>query len=209
MNINNISDVAYNHNFNIDSIEQAYELHKIISQKLDKLNIKEQNKKQLQTYANDFQLECKRLINRNNINSEKDYCYSLNALIIINTKAQSILYSKEYRHNIDIELLKDDYNRVDKHIATFQSKEKLFIIFIIILTIILVSLVFFMSYLLKELTLLNALLLISIPLIFYKKIGKTLKRLHIKYTLYKYNYIGHKKMKKLFHLITPFFNHLF
>ena len=117
MNIINIPYKVYKYYFSIDNIEQAKLIQSKIDEQLNKCNFDKSDLNLLIDYSKDFTSICNDVINRNNITTSEEYKISIKTFNIINSNAQSLLYSKKYKHNINIMIIKDCYNEIDKYIS--------------------------------------------------------------------------------------------
>lgn len=180
MNIINIPYKVYKYYFSIDNIEQAKLIQSKIDEQLNKCNFDKSDLNLLIDYSKDFTSICNDVINRNNITTSEEYKISIKTLNIINSNAQSLLYSKKYKHNINIMIIKDCYNEIDKYISFSKKPESLFLIYIFsMLTVFMSTILIFKNFINNTFVYLSLLalfiILIVLPLIFYKWFGRKLK----------------------------------
>ena len=183
MDISNIEYDTYKIHFNVDDIQKAYELQDTILHKLNKCNLDEYELSLLTDYVLRFRETCLILIHKENIDTSELYDVYVKTLKSINSLAQNLLYSKKYKHNINIMQLKDYYNRIDKYLSFSKSPEKLFLLCLLFNSVLLV----FTSIMIINLTSNNVYLsrliplltifLIILPLCFSKQIKNLLKKL--------------------------------
>lgn len=202
MNITNISYKVYKYYFSIDNIEQAKLIQSKIDEQLNKCNFDKSDLNLLIDYSKDFTSICNDVINRNNITTSEEYKISIKTLKIINSNAQSLLYSKKYKHNINIMIIKDCYNEIDKYISFSKKPESLFLIYIFsMLTVFISTILIFKNFINNTFVYLSLLalfiILIVLPLIFYKWFGRKLKCIANIITNKINNYKGQKTIEKL------------
>lgn len=202
MNITNIPYKVYKYYFSIDNIEQAKLIQSKIDEQLNKCNFDKSDLNLLIDYSKDFTSICNDVINRNNITTSEEYKISIKTLKIINSNAQSLLYSKKYKHNINIMIIKDCYNEIDKYISFSKKPESLFLIYIFsMLTVFISTILIFKNFINNTFVYLSLLalfiILIVLPLIFYKWFGRKLKCIANIITNKINNYKGQKTIEKL------------
>ena len=202
MNITNIPYKVYKYYFSIDNIEQAKLIQSKIDEQLNKCNFDKSDLNLLIDYSKDFTSICNDVINRNNITTSEEYKISIKTLKIINSDAQSLLYSKKYKHNINIMIIKDCYNEIDKYISFSKKPESLFLIYIFsMLTVFISTILIFKNFINNTFVYLSLLALFIIlivpPLIFYKWFGRKLKCIANIITNKINNYKGQKTIEKL------------
>lgn len=202
MNITNISYKVYKYYFSIDNIEQAKLIQSKIDEQLNKCNFDKSDLNLFIDYSKDFTSICNDVINRNNITTSEEYKISIKTLKIINSNAQSLLYSKKYKHNINIMIIKDCYNEIDKYISFSKKPESLFLIYIFsMLTVFISTILIFKNFINNTFVYLSLLalfiILIVLPLIFYKWFGRKLKCIANIITNKINNYKGQKTIEKL------------
>lgn len=202
MNITNIPYKVYKYYFSIDNIEQAKLIQSKIDEQLNKCNFDKSDLNLLIDYSKDFTSICNDVINRNNITTSEEYKISIKTLKIINSNAQSLLYSKKYKHNINIMIIKDCYNEIDKYISFSKKPESLFLIYIFsMLTVFISTILIFKNFINNTFVYLSLLalfiILIVLPLIFYKWFGRKLKCIANIITNKINNYKGRKTIEKL------------
>lgn len=202
MNIINIPYKVYKYYFSIDNIEQAKLIQSKIDEQLNKCNFDKSDLNLLIDYSKDFTSICNDVINRNNITTSEEYKISIKTLKIINSNAQSLLYSKKYKHNINIMIIKDCYNEIDKYISFSKKPESLFLIYIFsMLTVFISTILIFKNFINNTFVYLSLLalfiILIVLPLIFYKWFGRKLKCIANIITNKINNYKGQKTIEKL------------
>lgn len=202
MNITNIPYKVYKYYFSIDNIEQAKLIQSKIDEQLNKCNFDKSDLNLLIDYSKDFTSICNDVINRNNITTSEEYKISIKTLKIINSNAQSLLYSKKYKHNINIMIIKDCYNEIDKYISFSKKPESLFLIYIFsMLTVFISTILIFKNFINNTFVYLSLLalfiILIVLPLIFYKWLGRKLKCIANIITNKINNYKGQKTIEKL------------
>lgn len=202
MNITNIPYKVYKYYFSIDNIEQAKLIQSKIDEQLNKCNFDKSDLNLLIDYSKDFTSICNDVINRNNITTSEEYKISIKTLKIINSDAQSLLYSKKYKHNINIMIIKDCYNEIDKYISFSKKPESLFLIYIFsMLTVFISTILIFKNFINNTFVYLSLLalfiILIVLPLIFYKWFGRKLKCIANIITNKINNYKGQKTIEKL------------
>lgn len=202
MNITNIPYKVYKYYFSIDNIEQAKLIQSKIDEQLNKCNFDKSDLNLLIDYSKDFTSICNDVINRNNITTSEEYKISIKTLKIINSNAQSLLYSKKYRHNINIMIIKDCYSEIDKYISFSKKPESLFLIYIFsMLTVFISTILIFKNFINNTFVYLSLLalfiILIVLPLIFYKWFGRKLKCIANIITNKINNYKGQKTIEKL------------
>ena len=202
MNITNIPYKVYKYYFSIDNIEQAKLIQSKIDEQLNKCNFDKSDLNLLIDYSKDFTSICNDVINRNNITTSEEYKISIKTLKIINSNAQSLLYSKKCKHNINIMIIKDCYNEIDKYISFSKKPESLFLIYIFsMLTVFISTILIFKNFINNTFVYLSLLalfiILIVLPLIFYKWFGRKLKCIANIITNKINNYKGQKTIEKL------------
>lgn len=202
MNITNIPYKVYKYYFSIDNIEQAKLIQSKIDEQLNKCNFDKSDLNLLIDYSKDFTSICNDVINRNNITTSEEYKISIKTLKIINSNAQSLLYSKKYKHNINIMIIKDCYSEIDKYISFSKKPESLFLIYIFsMLTVFISTILIFKNFINNTFVYLSLLalfiILIVLPLIFYKWFGRKLKCIANIITNKINNYKGQKTIEKL------------
>lgn len=202
MNITNIPYKVYKYYFSIDNIEQAKLIQSKIDEQLNKCNFDKSDLNLLIDYSKDFTSICNDVINRNNITTSEEYKISIKTLKIINSNAQSLLYSKKYKHNINIMIIKGCYNEIDKYISFSKKPESLFLIYIFsMLTVFISTILIFKNFINNTFVYLSLLalfiILIVLPLIFYKWFGRKLKCIANIITNKINNYKGQKTIEKL------------
>lgn len=202
MNITNIPYKVYKYYFSIDNIEQAKLIQSKIDEQLNKCNFDKSDLNLLIDYSKDFTSICNNIINRNKITTSEEYTMAIKALNIINSNAQSLLYSKKYKHNINIMIIKDCYSEIDKYISFSKKPESLFLIYIFsMLTVFISTILIFKNFINNTFVYLSLLalfiILIVLPLIFYKWFGRKLKCIANIITNKINNYKGQKTIEKL------------
>lgn len=202
MNITNIPYKVYKYYFSIDNIEQAKLIQSKIDEQLNKCNFDKSDLNLLIDYSKNFTSICNDVINRNNITTSEEYKISIKTLKIINSNVQSLLYSKKYKHNINIMIIKDCYNEIDKYISFSKKPESLFLIYIFsMLTVFISTILIFKNFINNTFVYLSLLalfiILIVLPLIFYKWFGRKLKCIANIITNKINNYKGQKTIEKL------------
>lgn len=180
MNIINIPYKVYKYYFSIDNIEQAKSIQSKIDEQLNKCISDEIDLSILRNYIKDFKSICNNIINRNKITTSEEYTMAIKALNIINSNAQSLLYSKKYRKGVEIKILQDFYNEIDKLISFSKTPLKIFIIvylaFILFLIVLLAKIRTLYTELPYEIYI-SAFPIAALPLIFINQIQRKLKKI--------------------------------
>lgn len=180
MNIINIPYKVYKYYFSIDNIEQAKSIQSKIDEQLNKCISDEIDLIILRNYIKDFKSICNNIINRNKITTSEEYTMAIKALNIINSNAQSLLYSKKYRKGVEIKILQDFYNEIDKLISFSKTPLKIFIIvylaFILFLIVLLAKIRTLYTELPYEIYI-SAFPIAALPLIFINQIQRKLKKI--------------------------------
>lgn len=180
MNIINIPYKVYKYYFSIDNIEQAKSIQSNINEQLNKCISDKTDLIILKNYIKDFKSICNNIINRNKITTSEEYTMAIKALNIINSNAQSLLYSKKYRKGVEIKILQDFYNEIDKLISFSKTPLKIFIIvylaFILFLIVLLAKIRTLYTELPYEIYI-SAFPITALSLIFSNQIQRKLKKI--------------------------------
>lgn len=206
MSSSKINYNVYQVQYNIKNIKKASALQDKLTDLLPKCNLSDEDFKTLKDNIKSFKSISKSIIKGNIPTTECKL--SINTLIALNSKSQSILYHKRYSHNIQVMTLKDCYNNIDEYLKSSQSAEKLFLKYFVIVLLATSKLAYdicnvasqnnFLLYRLIPLLVIG----LAINLTFSKRISLKLKILYCKYTIHSNTYIGLSKLTTLKSLIT-------
>ncbi len=218
MDVKKIGNIEYNYILEIDNIKRALYLSILLHLKIKKQeDIKLSDRRIISRYAKEFKVLCKKLINREGINSYSDYKNCIQALVLINAKIQAILNDKKYNRNKFVEDIEKEYNKINRYLPYAQSSAMVFvenhltcILFFILVGLMVCWLAistFVVDFFAVVVALITLLVLTVIFTIFYKRIYKNFYIDQINRTINKNTYVRarkidayHKGIKKIFNL---------